>query len=153
MEKKIYCAIGQRCKRITFLSQKHIPDVQIVRDRLIEASNNDIVLQSMMKNKIIILQKIDKNDKLCDIEEDEEIEDKSEVKVLLFETLSDTTAEAHTSITSDIIPKKIDETYAINVVHTEPINIKDTELLMQDMEKSIVIDGEEVNISYTKIFI
>lgn len=90
MEKKIYCLIGERCKRITFSSQEHIPDVQAVRDRLIEVSNNDILLQSMIKNKIIILQKFDpdRNNKLCDIEEDDKIENKSEVKVLLFDKSS-----------------------------------------------------------------
>lgn len=75
MEKKIYCLIGERCKRVTFSSREHTCDVQIVRDRLFEISNDDSLLQSMMHNKTIILQKCDpdRNNKFCDIEEEEEI--------------------------------------------------------------------------------
>ncbi|KYQ53192.1 hypothetical protein ALC60_07923 [Trachymyrmex zeteki] len=77
MEKKIYCLIGERCKRITFSS--------LVHDGLIEINNNDSLLQSMINNKIIILQKVDcGRNKFCDIEEDEEIHDKK-LKYLLFE--------------------------------------------------------------------
>jgi len=153
MEKKVYCLIGERCKRITFSSQKHIPDVQVIRDRLIEVSNNDILLQSMINNKIIVLQKFDpdRNDKLCDIEEDDEIQDKSEIKVLLFEKSSSLMDKLIcTSVISDISQKEqIDETYAIDVkvIHTEPANLDNTKSFM---EKSLIaIDDieEKVNTS------
>ncbi|KYN00714.1 hypothetical protein ALC62_08506 [Cyphomyrmex costatus] len=58
MKKKIYCLIGERCKRVTFSSRENISDVEIVRDRLFEISNDDSLLQSMIHNKIIILQDI-----------------------------------------------------------------------------------------------
>jgi len=73
----------------------------------------------MINNKIIVLQKFDpdRNDKLCDIEEDDEIQDKSEVKVLLFEKSSSLIDKPIcTSVISDISQKEqIDETYAIDV--------------------------------------
>jgi len=83
----------------------------------------------MINNKIIILQKFDpdRNDKLCDIEEDNEIQDKSEVKVFLFEKSSSLVDKPIcTSVISDISQnEQIDETYAINVkvIHTEPANL------------------------------
>ncbi|XP_025997041.1 uncharacterized protein LOC105204165 isoform X2 [Solenopsis invicta] len=130
MEKKVYCVIGERCKRITFSSNNFISDVKIVRDAFIKACNNDVVLRSMINNKEIVLQKndVDRNNKLCDIEEDDEIEDKSEVNILLFEKPSSLVIESSspsTSFISDItqdIP--IDDTYGIKILHSEPIDIK-----------------------------
>lgn len=50
-----------------------------------EAPKNDVMLRSMINNKMIVLQKYDpdRNNKLCDIEDEDEIENKSEIKVLL----------------------------------------------------------------------
>jgi len=131
MEKKVYCLIGERCKRITFSSTNYISDAQIVRATLIEASSNDIVLQSMLKNKEIILQKFDtdRNNKLCDVEEDDEIEDKSEINVLLYEKPSNLVLESSpsTSFISDVSQERqIDDTYNMNVkiLHTEPVDIQ-----------------------------
>lgn len=126
----MYCVIGERCKRITFSSNNFISDVKIVRDAFIKACNNDVVLRSMINNKEIVLQKndVDRNNKLCDIEEDDEIEDKSEVNILLFEKPSSLVIESSspsTSFISDItqdIP--IDDTYGIKILHSEPIDIK-----------------------------
>jgi len=85
---------------------------------LIEVNSNDILLQSMINKKIIVLQKFDpdRNNKLCDIEEDK-IQDKSEVKVILFEKSSSLMDKSIcTSVISDISQKEqIDETYAIDV--------------------------------------
>lgn len=130
MEKKVYCVIGERCKRITFSSKNSISDVKIVRDALIKACNNDVVLRSMINNKEIILQKIDadRNNKLCDIEEDDEIEDKSEVNVLLFEKPSSLVIESSspsTSFISDVFQDiQIDDTYDIKILRSEPVDIE-----------------------------
>lgn len=101
MEKKVYCLIDERCKCIKFSSRNDVPDVQIVWDCMMKVAKNDIVLQTMISNKIIVLQKCDpdRNNKLCDIEDDDEIENKDEVKVLLFEKPN--IAVEHADITFD----------------------------------------------------
>lgn len=150
MEKTVYCLIGERCKRITFTSQSNIPDVRIIRNRLIEVSNNDVSLQSIINNKIIILQKFDRdrNDKLTDIEEDDDIENKSEVKVLLLEKSLDLIAES-------IFQKQEINTMDIEVLHSEPMNVDDKLLL--DIEKaSIIIEDIEEKVNdnpYNFLFI
>lgn len=151
MEKTVYCLIGERCKRITFISQSNIPDVQIIRNRLIEVSNNDISLRSIINNKIIILQKFDRdrNDKLTDIEEDDEIENKSEVKVLLLEKSLDFMVES-------VSQKQEIDAIDIDVIHSEPMNVDD-ELFLKDIEKSsIIIEDIEEKVSdnpYNFLFI
>lgn len=129
MEKKVFCLIGERCKCITFSSRNHISDVKIVRDRLVEAAKNDIVSQTMLNNKMLVLQKYnsDRNNKLCDIEDDDEIKDKSEIKVLLFEKSSNTIIEPHANVTFDIpedLQIGIGKMYAVDykIISTEPLN-------------------------------
>lgn len=86
MEKTVYCLIANRCKRIKFMSETNISDVQVIRRKLQEASKIDDILRIMLQQKMISLQKPDpdRENKLCDIEDDEEIADKTEVTVLLI---------------------------------------------------------------------
>lgn len=144
MEKTVYCLLGERCKRITFTSEFNVSDVQIIRNRLVEVSNNDITLRSLINNKIIILQKFDRdrNNKLTDIEEDDDIENRSEVKVLLLEKSSNL-------MTESIFQKEEIGAMDIKVIHTEPINVDDI-----DIEKSsVIIEDIEENVSVIFIII
>lgn len=150
MEKKVYYIIGERCKRITFSSKNSLSDVKMVRDALIKACNNDVVLQSMMNNKEIVLQKIDadRDNKLCDIEEDEVIEDKSEVNVLLFEKPLSFVIESSspsTSFISDISQNDLTDDTCIKILHTEPatnLNVKSSKIqnsavMMEDIKEEV----------------
>lgn len=86
MEKKIYCVIGERCKCIKYTVNKQVSDVKMIRRCLDEACTTDLMLNMMMCDKYVILQKkdSDRNNQLRDIEDDEEVEDKSDVNVVLL---------------------------------------------------------------------
>ncbi|XP_026478144.1 uncharacterized protein LOC113384611 [Ctenocephalides felis] len=86
MEKKVYCLIGERCKCIKYTVNEQVSDVNMIRRCLDEARRNDHILDMMLFNKYIVLQKrdIDRNNQFCDIEEDDVVENKSDVRVVLI---------------------------------------------------------------------
>lgn len=154
MEKKVYCLIGERCKCIKFSSQSHISDAQIVRCRLVEAATTDIVLQTMINNKMLILQKCgpDRNNKFCDIEDDDEIEDKSEIRVLFFEISSNVNIECDNSVMYNMSKNvQIDDNLCTNIkiIHTEPINSESSAspLKIQKLSTNARTDMEKENVS------
>lgn len=85
MEKSVYCSIGQRFKCIKVSKDKNMTDVQSVRAALLSLAQTNQILRKQIAGKEIILQKqlTHKNMRLCDIEEDEDIPDESEVTCLL----------------------------------------------------------------------
>lgn len=84
--KKVYRVIGERCKIVKFIPNGTIPDVQTVRQSLLEACKTDVILSDTMLNKHVILQikDVDRNGQLRDIEDNDIIEDKSDVHVILI---------------------------------------------------------------------
>lgn len=145
MEKKVYCLIGERCKSIKFSSRNGISDAQIVHDRLLEVAKNDVVLQTMIQNKIVIFQKHDpdRNNKLCDIEDDDEIENKSEIRVLLFENSSIVKPQTTIFDVSKDLQIDVGEKYEYKIIHTQPMNLDSDDLPSLGNMHEYSIDGEQ----------
>lgn len=119
MEKKVYCLIEGRCKCIKFTAVENVSESEIIRRKLKEASKTDNVLNMMLQQKMIILQRPDpdRDNKLCDLEDDDEIVDKSEVTVLLIPMRASTTAELIDPFSSAYK----DNESIVKVLYTEPI--------------------------------
>lgn len=66
--------------------KKDVSDSEIIQSSLKDACKTNHLLNTMMHGKLIVLQKADsdRGNKMCDIEDDEEIADKSDVNVLLI---------------------------------------------------------------------
>lgn len=137
MEKKVYCLIENRCKCIKFTPQRNVSEVEVIRYKLLEACKTDTALDMMLKNQMIILQKVDpdRGNKLCDIEDDDEIVDKSEVTVLLIpmrrnvNTASDST-HSFSSVDNN-------NASTIKVLCTVPIDSDDTMSHIIDIPESV----------------
>lgn len=85
MIKQVYCVISLRKKVIKFDSSTDTcSDLSMLRQSLFNACKSDKVLNSMLNKKFLVFQKLHCDAGWIDIEEEEEIVDKSEVKVLLF---------------------------------------------------------------------
>lgn len=133
MEKKIYCLLEGRCKCIKFTPEENVSEIEVIRRKLKEASKTDNVLNIMLQRKMIILQKPDpdRDNKLCDLEDDDEVPDKSEVTVLLLPMHASTTAELTDSFSS---VHKNDHS-VVKVLYTEPIAENDSSNIV-DMQQS-----------------
>jgi len=120
MEKKVYYLIEGRCKCIKFTPEKNVSEVEIIRNKLQEVRKTDNVLNMMLQQKMIILQRPDpdRDNKLCDLEDDDEIPDKSEVTVLLIPVRANTTTELIDSFSS--VHK--DNESVVKVLYTVPID-------------------------------
>lgn len=124
MEKKVYCLIGERCKCIKYVPHSDISDVENIRRSLLHASKSDAVLNFMLKDKYIVFQKRnpDRDNKLCDIEDDEEIPDKSDITCVM---ISMPTSSSPILIDNLVNPDDVakDESVEMNVkvLYTEPL--------------------------------
>ena len=85
--KTIYCSIPPRKKAIKFESKNGIPDKDIIQKKILELCKTDIILNKMLKNKVIIFQHTDSNNQVCDVEDEDVIEDKSEISVILLDDI------------------------------------------------------------------
>ncbi|KAL0108675.1 hypothetical protein PUN28_015271 [Cardiocondyla obscurior] len=130
MEKKVYCIIGERCKRVIFKSNNPIRDVTILREKLNQICNNDALLQSKIKNKEFILRNVDID-----------IANLSEINVLLLLTPSNETIPS-TSFNENII---IVDTCNIEILQTEAI---DFEIINKKYKNSIIIKDCKENILF-----
>lgn len=121
MEKKVFCLIEGRCKSVRYKSDSNLSDIETIKQRLLDAAKIDKVLMEMLKDKMMVLQRPDpdRNNKLCDIEDDDisllYIIDKNEVTVLLIPVKQ--TVEWSGSIESDINMEPV-----VEVLYTEPLN-------------------------------
>lgn len=106
MDKQVFCLIPPRKKVIKFKSRPAAcSDLSTVKQILLNMCEKDDALNQTLRNQIMIFQKHDVEAGWLDIEEDEELDHKSEVKVLL-------------------IPKKpSDDVYveSINILKNQPL--------------------------------
>lgn len=86
MNKKVFCVIGERCKAIRYTKTASVSDLEAICRSLESASKTNILLQSMIEGKSIVLQRMDpdRNNQWCDIEDDDEVKDKEDVRVILI---------------------------------------------------------------------
>lgn len=83
-EKKVYCSIEPRCKVLKFISGTEISDLQALKNSLFLACKTDRVLDLMVRGKNIIFQQKNENDVWFDVEDDDDIMDKSNLKLIAF---------------------------------------------------------------------
>lgn len=86
--KTVYCKIKERCKKIKYIKKENVSEANCILNALNNAIANDNLLQLMTKNKIIVLQ-IKEGDRFCDLEPEDEIENKSELRVLLLDLIDE----------------------------------------------------------------
>lgn len=136
MEKKVYCLIESRCKCIKFTPEENVSEIEIIRRKLKEASKTDNVLNMMLRQKMIILQKPDpdRDNKLCDLEDDEEIANKSEITVLLIPVCASTTTDCEVINSFPSVDE--DNKSIVKVLYTEPINDDNSSSSIIDIEQS-----------------
>jgi len=128
MEKKVYCALGQQCKCIKFVSEEGLSDVDIIRRKIKDICMRDKSLNITMHNKTIVIQMKDSDkDVWCDVEENEDIPDKVYLNVIfvsMSESLSFSPEENNSLVMSKIsIDQEILPT-DVKVLYTEPIVIE-----------------------------
>jgi len=82
--------IPPKRKCIKYRLKENISELQTIREALFALCKTDVVLKMMIKEKLIVFQRSDPDyDGELDIEEDDIIEDKSQIKVVLIPMLSD----------------------------------------------------------------
>lgn len=92
MEKTIYCKIGERRKKIKYTYNTVKSDIESATDKIREVCRNDPLLQKIVENRAIILQRwLEDKNFLCDFEPEEEIPNESEVHCLLVPFLDENT--------------------------------------------------------------
>lgn len=118
----MYCLIKGRCKCIKFTPEENVSEVEIIRHKLKEASKTDNVLNMLLQQKMTIFQKPDpdRDNKLCDLEDDDEIADKSEVTVLLIPVRANTTIDCELTDSFSSVHK--DNESIVKVLYTMPID-------------------------------
>lgn len=83
-EKVIYCSIPPRKKIVKFVPRENVPDREVIKKKLIEASKCDDLLRQTFLGHSIVLQSMDSFLKeWVDIEEFDKIPDRAEVMVVL----------------------------------------------------------------------
>ena len=87
--KNVFCTIGKgderRCKRIQYVKTAGIPDSECIKLALFAACEKDVALKAMMYGKLPVLQQVNpKIKELCDIEDEDEIENDSTINVVLI---------------------------------------------------------------------
>lgn len=122
----MYYLIENRCKCIKFAPQGNVSEVEIIRRKLLEACKTDAALDTMLEHQIIILQRPDPDraNKLCDIEADDKIADKSEVTVLLIPMRTNVYKSTSDSTYSSPSVNNFNES-EIKILYTVPINSED----------------------------
>ncbi|KAK0159477.1 hypothetical protein PV327_011084, partial [Microctonus hyperodae] len=131
MEKKVFCSFGQRCRCIKFNSESGVPDTTIIKKDIEGICERESLID--MKDKVIVLQIKDSDVNIwCDIEQDDEIVDKSELKVIFapstLEYIVDYNSSAVVNLKTDDEPigiqilekEKFDSSDAVNILYTEP---------------------------------
>ena len=88
--KTIYCTIVSdppRKKSIKIDSNRvqGVSDLRVVRQKLIDSSKTDLMLLTVLKNKVMIFEHVDANGHTCEIEDDDVLEDKKNITVRLFD--------------------------------------------------------------------
>ena len=91
MQKEVYCLIGQRCKCIKYMQAENVSDATSIREALKKASKTDGLLSQAMCGKGIILQKClpHRNNRLCDLEEEDIVETGSDITVLFVPIIAE----------------------------------------------------------------
>lgn len=140
MEKKVYCAFGKRCKCIRYVKQSSETDVTAIKRALLEATSSDALLLATIKGKSIVLQKQDpdRNNRLCDIDDDEDIADKEEISVLFIAQSEESDVDSRdTPTTSKTFWENESIMMDIPVIYQEPlieaipsININDADTVV-----------------------
>lgn len=83
MECKVYCRIGQQCKCVVFKYNSEHEKLQRITQKLRDYCERDSVLKVVSHGKKIVLQMKDKDkDIWCDVDEEDKIPNKSELKVI-----------------------------------------------------------------------
>jgi len=93
MKKQVILLIPPKRKCIKYRLKENISELQTIREALFALRKTDVVLKMMIKEKLIVFQRSDPDydGEWLDIEEDDIIEDKSQIKVVLIPMLSDIT--------------------------------------------------------------
>lgn len=98
MEKTVYCSVGERSKRIKFTSRSGSSDLQCIRQALKNVSEKDAMLRPMMRGKFLILERMDPNiNRLCEIEDDDDVPNLAEITVTLITSDKDEPSETNRS--------------------------------------------------------
>ncbi|XP_057339760.1 uncharacterized protein LOC130677144 [Microplitis mediator] len=144
MEKKIFCAVEGRNKCIKFVSVPGITDFEIIKTKINEICQRDVLLKPFLSTKIIIIQKKDLDSGIwCDVEEDDIIEDKEKLTILFL--------PSHNS--TYIAPAVDHDNSSIQVLYTEPGIVQpdilsNTELIASELVtpvESVVISSESID--------
>ena len=78
------CIIGERCKRVKVTESVEKSDCQQLREILNDASEKDLSLKAMLSGFLLSFQKLDPiKNRFIDIENDESLENGSDVHVML----------------------------------------------------------------------
>ncbi|EZA49869.1 hypothetical protein X777_11750 [Ooceraea biroi] len=110
---------------IRYINQPNETDVAAVSRALLASAATDPLLLATMKGKSIVLQKRDpdRNNRLCDIDDNEEIPDKEEISVLFIALPAELTiSDFDTSVTTRNNLREEDEsiTLDIPIIYEEP---------------------------------
>ncbi|XP_024868242.1 uncharacterized protein LOC112452334 [Temnothorax curvispinosus] len=145
MEKKVYCVFGERCKCIRYVKQSNEKDVAAVKRALLESTATDTLLLAMMKGKSIVLQKQDpdRNNRLRDIDDDEDISDKEEISILFIalpeQSDSNTPATARNNLWEN-------EPIVVDIPVVYPVEPEE----LSPMTEAIQVDISDADIAATK---
>lgn len=131
VEKKVFCFLGQRCRYIKFIYQRGVSDTTVIKKKIEGICINESLID--MKDKVIVLQIKDSDVNIwCDVEQDDEILDKSELKVIFAPSTLEYIFNYNNSavnlktkdepIDIEILEKdEFDSTGAVNILYTEPL--------------------------------
>lgn len=88
-DKVIFLNIGPRRKRLKTKTTDEVSDLRAIHISFSDACQKDEILEKMTQNKFVVFQLKDSNDRLYDLEEEDEIEDGCDVFAVFVEKPSE----------------------------------------------------------------
>jgi len=151
MEKRVILLNPPKRKCIKYRLKENISELQTIREALFALCKTDVVLKMMLKEKLIVFQRSDPNydGEWLDIEEDDIIEDKSQIKVVLIPMLLDITVD--TSNRENFSTENVRDgdmvEMNVHVLYTEPEKMETNENIQEAKNGASFVYEANENVS------
>lgn len=142
MEKKVFCIIGKRCKVIKFVKGNRKSDYQVILEKLTLSSHNDLHLSALIKNNTLILQRKDPDrDDWCDMDDNDNVNDKEDITVLLIPKLMLLESEEQNNLSSAIDRDQEKTNMSVKLLYAKPFENKEISSNEDSIKVSFISEG------------
>lgn len=132
MDKKVFCSLQGRSKCVKFQRDPSVSDVAIIRGKIRNICKRDTCFKKFIENKVIVVQKKDNDEDVwIDVEDDDIIEDKEKLDILLLPT---------TESAPDVLEGN-DGNFPDKILYTEPLNDLGSEKFIKNQNDDASTEG------------